>query len=151
MEHTMRIRHALLAFVLTGLVFAAAFVYGQPPLTQTPTPAPGYTAVVVTNPVRVSQEGAWTMRVAQDGTWTMRLADQPIRTVSEDRVPSFLKSQQSYVLTWAADSRLNGQYVVRELGPEGWIRASGSDGARPRELWINTRQLAAVEAVASAR
>jgi hypothetical protein len=146
MEHTMPVRPAHLVLVIVG-VTAGAVLAAQPPLTPTPSPAPGYTTVMVANPVQAIQQGAWTMKTTQEGIWTVRLSDQPVRTVSEDRVVSFIKPQQSYVFSWPGESALTGQYTVMELGPDGWVRASTTSGTRRRELWINTRQIAAVEAI----
>ena len=127
-------------FVLSGLVTltAGAALMAQPPLTRTPEAAPGYTNVIVSRPVKATQEGTWTVKAAQAGEWTMKIA--------EGATPSFIRAQRSYVLFW--DGGTTGPaYLVTETRDDGWIRASVNENGRRRERWINTRQLAAVEEI----
>lgn len=133
-------------FVITASVLllgGAAALLAQPPLTGTPAAAPGYTNVVVSGPIKVVQDGQWMMRPSQDSVWTVKMAESPLRTTVDRTPPPFIRPQRSYVFTWSGTPGV--AYVVSEVRPDGWVRASPTEGGRRRQLWINTRQLAMVE------
>lgn len=128
---------------LVATTAAGAGLLAQQALTRTPTPAPGFTNVVVTAPVRAAQEGVWTTRASQEGAWTMKVADLPLRTIAEQPAPSFIRAQKTYLLQWGSGA--SGRFSVTEIRPDGWVRATTTEGGRSRGVWINTRVLAVVE------
>lgn len=127
-----------------AIVVAGGGVLAQQALTRTPAPAPGYTNVVVTQPVQAVQEGAWSMKASQEGAWTMKVADLPLRTITDQPAPTFIRLQKSYVFSW-----MNGgpaaTFLVTEIRPDGWVHATTTENGRRRTVWVNTRQLALVE------
>jgi hypothetical protein len=146
MQHTQLARW----FVLSGLLalFAGAIVvFAQPPFTPTPTGAPGYTNVVVTAPVRATQDGAWTMKAVQGSEWTVK-AVQGSEWTSKLLLPAppFVRAQHSYLFGWnGATSTL--PYFVAEVRPDGWLRATVTENGRRRDVWVNAAQLATIEEV----
>jgi hypothetical protein len=136
-----------LGFALVGLaLIVAAGVAAQQ--TPVPTPAPGFTNVVVANQPHVvvaNQPGVAvtntpTVRPDPDSKWAVTWpAGTSVTAVS--RPPEFLKVGETFVFTWAGGRT---DYRLVSLGPDGWVSAVEPRGTG-RRVWINTTLVAAIE------